>query len=143
MNLKRRRELKPLSSEHQQALLVAFQLRQGLSGHSESAGAPKDLAEFTPTVDELALARQAGRTASACLAFLDSLSEADFGKTAADAPMKLASPAGKQLRANDFLITRQIPNFFFHVSIAYALLRQAGVNIGKGDYLEPLPYIES
>ena len=44
MALKRRRELKPLSSEHQQALLVAFQLRHGLSGHSDSAGAPKDLA---------------------------------------------------------------------------------------------------
>jgi hypothetical protein len=43
MTSKRSRELKPLSSEHQQALLVAFQLRHGLSGHSDSAGAPKDL----------------------------------------------------------------------------------------------------
>jgi hemerythrin-like domain-containing protein len=43
MTVKRSRELKPLSSEHQQALLVAFQLRHGLSGHGDSAGAPKDL----------------------------------------------------------------------------------------------------
>lgn len=42
-NMRRSRELKPLSSEHHQALLVAFQLKQGLAGHSESAGAPKDL----------------------------------------------------------------------------------------------------
>jgi len=41
--MKRSRELRPLSSEHHQALLVAFQLKQGLAGHSESAGAPKDL----------------------------------------------------------------------------------------------------
>ena len=41
--MKRSRELKPLSSEHHQALLVAFQLKQGLAGHAESAGAPKDL----------------------------------------------------------------------------------------------------
>lgn len=41
--MKRTRELKPLSSEHHQALLVAFQLKQGLAGHAESAGAPKDL----------------------------------------------------------------------------------------------------
>jgi hemerythrin-like domain-containing protein len=41
--LKRSRELKPLSSEHHQALLVAFQLKKGLAGHAESAGAPKDL----------------------------------------------------------------------------------------------------
>ena len=41
--MKRSRELKPLSSEHHQALLVAFQLKQGVAGHAESAGAPKDL----------------------------------------------------------------------------------------------------
>src|SRR5512138_1761817 len=43
MASKRSRELRPLSSEHHQALLVAFQLKKGLAGHSESAGAPKDL----------------------------------------------------------------------------------------------------
>jgi hypothetical protein len=42
--MRRSRQLKPLSSEHHQALLVAFQLKQGLAGHGESAGAPKDLA---------------------------------------------------------------------------------------------------
>ena len=52
MAIKRTRELKPLSSEHHQALLVAFQLKKGLAGHSESAGAPKDLAGL------LALARR-------------------------------------------------------------------------------------
>ncbi len=41
--MKRSRELKPLSSEHHQALLVAFQLKKGLAGHAEAAGAPKDL----------------------------------------------------------------------------------------------------
>ncbi len=41
--MRRRRELKPLTSEHHQALLVAFQLKKGLEGHSESAGAPRDL----------------------------------------------------------------------------------------------------
>jgi hypothetical protein len=41
--MKRSRELKPLSSEHHQVLLVAFQLKQGLDGHGDSVGAPKDL----------------------------------------------------------------------------------------------------
>ncbi|WP_242337639.1 MULTISPECIES: hemerythrin domain-containing protein [Anaeromyxobacter] len=41
--MKRSRALKPLSSEHHQALLISFQLKQGLAGHAESAGAPKDL----------------------------------------------------------------------------------------------------
>ena len=43
MAIKRSRQLKPLSSDHHQALLVAFQLKKGLAGHGESAGAPKDL----------------------------------------------------------------------------------------------------
>ncbi len=43
MALKRSRALRPLSSEHHQALLVAFQLKKGLAGHGETAGAPKDL----------------------------------------------------------------------------------------------------
>ena len=28
-----------------------------------------------------------------------------------------------------------LPNFFFHVTMAYALLRHAGVELGKGDFL--------
>jgi hypothetical protein len=43
MPLRRRRELRPLSSEHHQALLLAFQLKQGLAGHGQTAGAPRDL----------------------------------------------------------------------------------------------------
>jgi len=43
MVIKRRKQLKPLSNEHQQALLAAFQLKKGLAGHGDSAGAPKDL----------------------------------------------------------------------------------------------------
>jgi hypothetical protein len=43
LGMKRSRELKPLSAEHHQALLVAFQLKKSLEGHPESAGAPRDL----------------------------------------------------------------------------------------------------
>lgn len=42
--MKRSRELRPLSAEHHQALLVAFQLKKSLEGHPEAAGAPRDLA---------------------------------------------------------------------------------------------------
>jgi hypothetical protein len=31
-----------------------------------------------------------------------------------------------------------LPNFYFHTSIAYALLRKAGVEVGKSDYLGAL-----
>jgi hemerythrin-like domain-containing protein len=48
--MKRSRQMKPLSSEHHHALLVAFQLRQSLAGHPESAGAPRDLAGLVALV---------------------------------------------------------------------------------------------
>jgi hypothetical protein len=33
------------------------------------------------------------------------------------------------------LLTFALPNFFFHVTIAYYILHHAGVTIGKRDYL--------
>jgi hemerythrin-like domain-containing protein len=41
--MKRSRALRPLSSEHHQALLVSFQMKKALEGHPEAAGAPRDL----------------------------------------------------------------------------------------------------
>jgi uncharacterized protein len=34
-----------------------------------------------------------------------------------------------------YVLGHAIPNFFFHYTTAYALMRQAGVEIGKADYL--------
>jgi hypothetical protein len=33
-----------------------------------------------------------------------------------------------------------IPNFYFHVTTAYALLRANGVDVGKRDYLGAMPF---
>ena len=35
----------------------------------------------------------------------------------------------------DYLLTNVIPNFYFHYTTAYAILRHNGVPIGKGDFL--------
>jgi hypothetical protein len=35
----------------------------------------------------------------------------------------------------DYAIKFAIPNFFFHYTIAYGLLRKEGIEVGKGDYL--------
>lgn len=32
-----------------------------------------------------------------------------------------------------------LPNFFFHITTAYALLRHGGVDVGKQDFLGPVP----
>jgi hypothetical protein len=44
----------------------------------------------------------------------------------------------KVLSGQTYLLHNALPNFFFHVTTAYAILRHAGVEIGKGDYLGQL-----
>ena len=78
-----------------------------------------------------------------CLSFIDSLSETDFARTTADTVVPLAYPAGKALRAEEYLFGRQIPNFYFHVVTAYDILRSGGVPLGKSDYLGELGLIDA
>ena len=47
---------------------------------------------------------------------------------------------GKTLSGQEFLIQHVIPNFYFHVSTAYAILRHNGVGIGKRNFLGDMPY---
>jgi hypothetical protein len=46
--------------------------------------------------------------------------------------------AGKQsfaFKGQEFLLQHALPNFFFHVTTAYDILRHKGVPVGKRDYL--------
>ena len=45
-------------------------------------------------------------------------------------PQTLPGPA--------YLVTRVLPNVFFHCTTAYAILRHNGVEVGKGDFLGPI-----
>jgi hypothetical protein len=38
-----------------------------------------------------------------------------------------------------YLLHFAMPNFYFHVTTAYAILRQAGVEIGKSDFIGQIP----
>lgn len=42
------------------------------------------------------------------------------------------------VEGKDFLIDQAIPNFIFHVTTAYAILRNQGVSIGKTDFITTL-----
>jgi hypothetical protein len=43
------------------------------------------------------------------------------------------------LKGEAYLKQFVLPNFFFHVTTTYALLRHNGVDLGKADFLGPLP----
>jgi uncharacterized protein len=44
----------------------------------------------------------------------------------------------KKVTGLTYLCNFALPNFFFHVTTAYAILRHNGVEIGKTDYIGPL-----
>ncbi len=41
-------------------------------------------------------------------------------------------------RGQPYLLSFALPNFYFHLTTSYALLRHAGVELGKADYVGPL-----
>ena len=47
----------------------------------------------------------------------------------------LPVPGSPRLAGEVFLKAFALPNFFFHVTMTYALLRHGGVELGKRDYL--------
>jgi len=44
-----------------------------------------------------------------------------------------------QMKGDDYLVYFVLPNFYFHLTAAYAILRHCGVEIGKTDYLGAIP----
>ena len=39
-----------------------------------------------------------------------------------------------------YLLTFALPNFFFHLTTAYAIFRHNGIDLGKRDFLGPLSF---
>jgi hypothetical protein len=68
------------------------------------------------------------------IAYLDGFSEADYAEAATRV---ITTPRwqGKVMSGADYFMEHAVPNFFFHTTHAYALLRHNGVPLGKRDYL--------
>jgi hypothetical protein len=72
------------------------------------------------------------------IGYLGTFTAADFA--GAD-ERKIALPRweGKWLRGDEYAIHHGIPNFYFHCTTAYAILRHNGVDVGKRDFLGAIP----
>lgn len=68
------------------------------------------------------------------LAFLSTLEAKQF-EGAAEREIRLSFLPGKGLKGVNYLREMALPNFYFHVTTAYALLRSHGVNVGKRDFI--------
>lgn len=69
-----------------------------------------------------------------CVAYLATVDDKDF---AGSEDRKVAPPwlEGKWFRGNDYVVGLAIPNFNFHLTMTYAILRHNGVDLGKMDFI--------
>ena len=69
------------------------------------------------------------------IAFLDTLKQDQVdGSEARDIILQVRGKT-LELKGQDFLLNRQLPNFYFHLVTAYNILRHNGIEVGKTDYL--------
>ncbi len=47
---------------------------------------------------------------------------------------------GKYMRMFEYATLYMVPNFYFHATTAYSIMRKNGVPLGKGDYISNLPW---
>jgi uncharacterized protein len=71
------------------------------------------------------------------VSYLDEFKEGDFSGIEARV-IRLPRWEGKSMTATDYFVEHAIPNFFFHLTTAYLILRHNGVDVGKRDYLGAL-----
>jgi hypothetical protein len=71
---------------------------------------------------------------AACVDYLATFREPDF---AGSEERRVAPPwmEGRSVRGDHYLTRISEPNFYFHVTTAYALLRHNGVALGKRDFI--------
>lgn len=75
----------------------------------------------------------------AAVAYLRTLSAAQIDGSETREITRMVRGAPKTFNGLDYLILYALPNFYFHVTTAYAILRHNGVEVGKGDFIGALP----
>jgi hypothetical protein len=115
----------PLSKQVQ----VACDFARGVSARLVGAEVPK-YDDNERTFDELRglIARS--------LAFIEGFSPAQFeGAAQREIVTRPGTPKERRFDGQSYLLSYGLPQFFFHVATAYALLRHNGIEIGKRDYM--------
>lgn len=117
-------DMKPLTFQVHIATLISEKLVARLTGR-EAINLDNDLVSFADMRE---------RTQKV----LRSLDEADKDVVNQHAEEQLPTPLGPltlEMTGNAFASAFAVPNIFFHLNIAYAILRKEGVPLGKRDYL--------
>lgn len=71
------------------------------------------------------------------IAYIDSVNAGQMAGSAQREVVLNWSDEGKRFSGDDYLLSFALPNFYFHVTMVHAILRNNGVDIGKLDFLGP------
>ncbi len=113
---------------------VATDNAKGVVGRLTSHPAPK----FEDTEETFA---QLQERIDKTLAFLAPITAADFADSATR-QVKLPFFPGKYMTGEGYALEYALPNFLFHVTTAYAIVRKNGVSVGKADFMHTVPLLE-
>lgn len=70
------------------------------------------------------------------LAFAEAIDVSKFdGSEEREIVLRAGTPKERRFKGQSYLLNYGIPQFLFHVTTSYALLRHNGVEIGKQDYM--------
>ena len=119
-------DMLPLAGQVQRASDTARFAASRLTG-TEAPAFPDDETDFAQ------LQGRIGRT----VAFLHTFDEARFAGSEAREVVLGSGDTARRFTGSSYLLTFVLPNFFFHVTTAYGILRHNGVPLGKRDYLWP------
>jgi hypothetical protein len=85
------------------------------------------------TIDE------ARKRIATVISYLGEFSASDFDGVEART-VSLPRWEGKSMTATNYFVEHALPNFFFHYTTAYAILRHNGIDVGKRDYLGAITF---
>jgi hypothetical protein len=114
----------PLSTQ----IHIANDIAQGGAARLAGADVPVFEAKERSFAEWIAASR-------ATIAYLESLKPGQFDGSEDRTITWQTRHSSKSMQGTPYLFNHVLPNVFFHVATAYDILRQAGVELGKLDYL--------
>ncbi|HEU0034508.1 MAG TPA: DUF1993 domain-containing protein [Kofleriaceae bacterium] len=94
--------------------------------------------EWPPHPDTETTVEQLRARIASVAEFLDTFKPDDFAG-AEDRRISLPWMEGKWMRGEEYVAQFGLPNFYFHITTVYAILRHNGVELGKRDYIGGVP----
>jgi uncharacterized protein len=74
--------------------------------------------------------------------FAESVKEEQY-EGASDRKVNVSWAPGKVIAGEDYLLEITIPNLYFHIAMAYAILRNNGIDVGKMDFLGSIDLVDA